>query len=226
MVPKATKEKALALRDAGHSYKFIEAKLGIRRSTLSGWFSGRPYNPNHYTLEKIRNGPKLSAQIRIRGRIERTQMAWSKAKEQLGELTPRDLFMLGVGLYMGEGSKTDGIIRFSNSDPSMVKIFIFWMKSHFGLSDLNFALRVHSYPDVDTIKIERYWLKITGLPKSCLRRTFIDTRKKISAKSGKLPYGTAHITICAAGNTEFGVHLSRLIHGYTIAVFEKYAGIV
>lgn len=226
MVTKELKSKAVKLRNAGHSYKYIHNELKISMSTLSSWFSGQPYKPNKYTLEKIRNGPIISAQKRINERIARTQVAWDKGAQQLGEITPRDLLMLGIGLYMGEGSKTNGIVRFSNADPLMVKLFISWMKNHFSLTDKHFALRVHSYPDVDTNKIEKYWLGVTKLPRECIRRTYIDTRSKIQAKSGKLPYGTAHVSVNAVGNSEFGVKLFRLIQGYTMAVTKKFAGIV
>lgn len=221
MVSKELKQKAFNLRDAGHSYKFIEKELGIRRGTLSGWFQGRPFNPNQYTLDKIRNGPKVSAERRIQARIERTQKVWKKAKLELGDLSPRDLLMLGIGLYMGEGSKTGNIIRFANSDPAMVKIFIAWSKRIFHLTDNNFTLRVHSYPDINIREIEKYWLSVTHLPKSCLRRAMIDTRSKVKEKSGKLPYGTLHITVLAAGNSSHGVELFRLIQGYMKTIFEK-----
>lgn len=219
MVSKELKQKAFELRDAGHSYKFIGQGLGIRTSTLSGWFKARPFNPNQYTLDKIRNGPKISAQKRIEGRIQRTQQAWDKAKQDLGTLSSRDLLMLGIGLYMGEGSKTADILRFSNSDPLMIKTFLSWMRRVFNLKNENFALRVHSYPDINTEEVENYWLKIANLPKSCLRQTIIDTRIKIKEKSGKLPYGTVHITVCAAGNSDYGVNLFRLIQGYMKAVY-------
>jgi hypothetical protein len=226
MVPKKIKQNAIKLRDAGHSYKYIEKSLGIPRSTLSGWFAGRPFNPNHYTLEKIRNGPKISAQKRIHERILRTQAVWDNAAANLGNLTDRDLLLLGIGLYMGEGSKTGSIVRFSNSDPLLIKVFLSWMKNHFGVANTNFALRVHSYLDVDITKVENYWLKTTGLPNSCLRPTFIEGRAKLSAKSGKLPYGTAHVTVLAAGNYKFGVQLFRSIQGYILTVTKKYAGFV
>ena len=212
MVSKELKQNAIALRDEGHSYKFIERKLGINRSTLSGWFKGRPFNPNQYTLDKIRNGPKVSAQKRIQHRIQNTQHAWDKAKQQVGTLTTRDLFMLGIGLYMGEGSKSVEIVRFSNADPNMIRTFITWMKNVFHLSNENFSLRIHSYPDINLNKVEQYWLSVTKLPQTALRRTIIDTRTtKVKEKIGKLPYGTAHITALAAGNSNYGVELFRVM---------------
>ncbi len=226
MVSKELKAEAFHLRKIGHSYKYIEAQLGISKSTLSGWFSGKEFTPNQFTLDKIANGPKISAQLRIKARVQRTLKIWQTAEQQLGTLTSRDLLILGIGLYMGEGSKTNSIVRFSNSDPLMIKLFIKWSTESFGVSSQNFALRIHTYPDANIGTVEKYWLKTTGLPKSSLRRTFIDKRTNKVQKSGKLPYGTAHLTIFAAGNTKHGVELFRLIEGYIRAVKQKYAGIV
>ncbi|HYF04619.1 MAG TPA: hypothetical protein VEA59_00440 [Patescibacteria group bacterium] len=220
MVPKELKQKAYDLRDAGHSYKFIEKELGINRSTLSGWFARRPFNPNHYTLEKIRNGPKISAQKRIKQRLEHTALLLEKARNELGDVSNRDLFMLGLGLYLGEGAKSYDHIKISNADPLIIKLAIKWFRSIFSLIDNNFSLRIHSYPDLDIKQVEQFWLSATNLPVRCLRRTIIDDRQKVLGKRGKLPYGTAHLTVLAAGNPDHGVTLARLIRGYMKAVTE------
>lgn len=220
MVSKELKQKATGLRDAGHSYKFIEKELGVGRSTLSGWFRGRLFNPNQYTLDKIRNGPKISAQKRIEERLRSTEEIWENARINLGTVSKRDLLMLGLGLYLGEGSKANRTLKIVNSDPLIIKIALRWFKELFALQEKNFSLRIHSYPDIDIRKVENYWLAVTNLPTYCLRRTLIDTRKKIAEKRGKLPFGTAHLTILAAGNRKNGVDLHRLIQGYMKAVCE------
>ena len=220
MISDSLKVQATVLRDQGHSYKYIEKELGINRSTLSGWFKWRPFTPNQHTLDKIRNGPKASAEKRTRERLERTNSARHEAKMLLGALSPRDVLLLGIGLYMGEGSKSGGIVRFSNSDPRMVRLFIYWSKQALHVTDAHLRLRIHSYPDLNTQEIEQYWLLQTGLPKSCLTKTLIDTRQKTKGKSGKLPFGTVHITICAAGDNRYGVHLFRFIEGLMLAAYD------
>ncbi len=220
MISKRLKAQATALRDLGHSYKYIEKELGINRSTLSGWFKWRPFSPNQHTLDKIKNGPKVSAAKRTRERLERTSSARQDAKILLGTLSPRDILLLGIGLYMGEGSKSGDIVRFSNSDPRMVRLFIYWSKQALQVTNVHLRLRVHSYPDLNTAEIEKYWLQQTGLPKSCLTKTLIDTRQKTKEKSGKLPFGTVHITICAAGDSRYGVHLFRFIEGLMLAAYD------
>ena len=45
--------------------------------------------------------------------------------------------MLGLGLYIGEGGKTDGLIRIINSDPKVIKLAIKWFKFSFGIKTEN-----------------------------------------------------------------------------------------
>ena len=89
MVSKKLKAKAFYLRKIGYSYKYIESQLGISKSTLSGWFSGKEFTPNQFTLDKIANGPKISAQLSIKARVQRTVKIWQTAEQQLGTRTPR-----------------------------------------------------------------------------------------------------------------------------------------
>ncbi len=221
MVPYSLKTKAYKLRKDGYSYNHIAAKLRISKSTLSRWFSGIPFNPNQFTKEKILNGPRLSAENRINARKARTNKIWDRASSELGILSTRDIFILGLGLYLGEGSKTNSIVRFSNSDPMMVQIFITWMRKCFDAEDQNFALRIHAYPETDLIYAEKYWLKVCKLPQQCLRKSYIDRRLKIKSKAGKSPFGTVHVSVLASGNPKLGVELFRLLEGYSKDIITK-----
>ena len=129
--------------------------------------------------------------------------------------------MLGLGLYIGEGSKTHGQVRFVNSDPRTIKLAITWFQNACGLSKKNFALRLHLYHDSDAKRILAFWRKVTGLPKEQFHRSWIDVRTgKSLHKSGKLPYGTAHLYIRAMGNPRHGVFFARKIEKWSDVVFK------
>ena len=53
----------------------------------------------------------------------------STGEERLGALTDRDLLVAGLALYAGEGAKTDGAVKFANSDPRMIAFFLRWLRS-------------------------------------------------------------------------------------------------
>lgn len=138
-----------------------------------------------------------------------------KSIKEIGNITKRDLWMLGLGLYLGEGSKTYEITRIINSDPAIVKLAIKWFKDLCMLENKNITVALHLYPDNDAKECVNFWSNQLKLPISQFRKTQIDNRKDKSAKKTRLlPYGTAHVTIVSSGNPELGVNLHRRIMGW------------
>ncbi|PIR73820.1 MAG: hypothetical protein COU40_00635 [Candidatus Moranbacteria bacterium CG10_big_fil_rev_8_21_14_0_10_35_21] len=209
------KEEATKLRKNGYSYGMITEKLQISKSTLSCWFKDIPFVPNEKVIERIKKGPFKSGRIKHNLRVESTSKIKALAREELGKISDRDLWMLGIGLYIGEGSKAYEIIRVVNSDPEVIKLAMKWFKNSCGLNNGNITLAVHLYPDNNVKKSLDFWSKTTGIALKQFRKTQIDKRiGKSWKKQRKLPYGTAHITINSNGNSEFGVKLHRRIMGW------------
>ena len=223
------RSKAIHYRKNGYSYNLINQKLGVAKSTLNGWLRDIPYKPNLTVLKRIKDAPAKSAQVLKRRRIENLKKLRSVTEKEIGKLSKRDLWMLGIGLYIGEGSKgRKGSVRIVNSDPEIIKMAMMWFRKVCGLGFDNFSLAIHTYPDNDLERTIQFWFKITGIPKRQFGKTQIDRRKNKSIKNrGRLPYGTAHLTIRANGNKEFGVHLFRRIIGWSEAVVKQvHAGMV
>jgi len=127
--------------------------------------------------------------------------------------------MLGLGLYIGEGMKSTQITRFVNSNPAIVKIIIRWFVDVIGLRRENFTIRIHLYPDSNVRKSLQFWSETTNIPLSQFQKTQIDRRvNKKAFKAGKLPHGTAHLTIRALAEKRFGVFLARRILGWSDVV--------
>lgn len=209
------KEKALKLRNQGDSYNLISDKLGISKSTLSGWFKDIPYIPNEKVLKRIKMGPHISGRMRHKIKVDSILKARSIAKIELGKLSKRDLWMAGLGLYLGEGSKIYEHIRVINSDPKIIGLAIKWFKEICGLEAKNITIAIHLYPDNNIKTCLDFWRKSTRLPREQFRKTQIDKRvDKSNKKKRKLPYGTAHLSIVSNGNPECGVFLHRKIMGW------------
>ena len=73
--------------------------------------------------------------------------AKKEAKKDIKYISRRDLFMLGLGLYIGEGTKTHDIVRVINANPQVIQLAIKWFKEICGLKEKNFRIRIHMYPD-------------------------------------------------------------------------------
>lgn len=209
------KKKAGNLRKKGYSYTDIRQKIGVSKSTLSVWLGNIPYTPNALVLKRMEKARRVSVVVKNRQKLESIALAKAVAKKDVKMLSQRDVFMLGLGIYIGEGTKTHGITRVINSNPLIIKFIIKWFKDVCGLGNRNFVIRLYLYPDNNQKKSIKFWSRITGIPVHQFHKVQIDkrTNKKL-AKRGKLPYGTAHLGIRSFGEKRFGIFLSRKINAW------------
>lgn len=182
---------------------------------MSYWFSDRPFAPNAEMIKRIKVGSLKNGTLRHNHRVQETIRVMQEASREIGELSDRDLWMLGLGLYIGEGSKSIESVRIVNSDPAVIKIALRWFRESCKLSTENLIISLNLYPDNDVEESIKYWQEITGLPRKNFRKTQIDTRmQKAQSRRGKLPYGTVQIRVRSNGDTNKGVVLFRKIRGW------------
>ncbi|MEK7651934.1 MAG: helix-turn-helix domain-containing protein [Patescibacteria group bacterium] len=216
------KQKAIQLRKEGWSYSVIQKRTGISKSTLSNWLGNLPYRPNLEVRKSIKEGPLRSAIMRRKAKIRSIREIKIAAAKELGKLSKRDKWMLGLAIYMGEGSKTHDNIRVVNSNPEIIKSAVKWFSNNCDVPLANLAIRVHSYPDIDQDKTKVYWSGVTGIPLSQFFKNHIDTRTNKSVlKKRKLQYGTAHLIIKSCGKIKFGVILHRRIMGWIQEAYKQ-----
>ena len=217
-----TKEEAIRLRNAGYSYAYITEEIGVSKSTLSNWLGRMPYQPNKETIAKIGKARAASGLSKNRIKLESIEKARAQAKKEIGKLNERDLFMAGLGLYIGEGSKSHNIVRITNSNHQIILFAIRWFNEAIEVPLENFSLRIHMYPDSDEAEVVKFWSKVTGFSSGQFRKSQVDYRegKKIS-KKGQLPYGTAHLSVRSCGQKKLGVFLSRKIEAWTDELFNS-----
>ena len=213
------KEKAINYRKRGYSYGMISEEIGLSKSTLSDWLKEIPYVPSRKVINRIGIARAKSAQTRHNQKVVDILTAERLAKKEFGKLTKRDLWLLGIGLYLGEGTKLQETVQIINSDPKIIKLSIEWLKKICRLNIENFTIVIYAYPDNNIQKTINFWSKITGISKNQFGKTQIDRRTDKSAKKKrKLPYGTARLTVKTNGKKEFGVSLHRRIMGWIEAV--------
>ncbi len=203
---------AIALRKDGHSYNYIAKVAGVSKSTLAIWLADVPYIPNTETIQRIGNARAASGEAKSKLKRESLERARVEAKDDVGHLSRRDLFMLGLGLYIGEGAKSTQQIRFVNSNPAIINFMIKWFTKAVGLKKNNLKIRLHIYPDCNERQSLQFWSEKTTIPMSQFQKTVVDWRKNKKAfKSGKLPHGTVHLSVNGLGEKRFGVFLARKI---------------
>lgn len=193
----------------------IDKKLGVSKSTLSNWLNTIPFKPNREVLKRVGEAKLKSALYKQRIKFENIVKMKNEARVKVGVVSSRDILMLGIGLYLGEGSKSIEEVRITNADPAILKLAMRWLSELGGIKLRHFRIGIHCYPDNNVKELIRFWSKELRIPSEQFIKTQIDRRENKSAlKSKKLPYGTAHLYVRGGGTLPMGVrNLHRKIMG-------------
>lgn len=100
------------------------------------------------------------------------------------------LFGIGVGLYWGEGTKSNThAIRLGNTDPRLMRKFIAFLKILYGVREdqLRFGLQVFS--DMDPRKALLYWCRELGVTHSQFQKVVVTRARSIGTYRKKSQYG-------------------------------------
>lgn len=206
------KQDAIDLRKQGYSYNLIKSKIGVSKSTLSNWLVEIPFQPNQEVIARIKDASMKLMRKKQKDKFDTWDRIKVEAIKEVGQISQRDLFMLGLGLYLGEGSKGFGSVRVINADPKIIKLAILWFRLVCMVPPENFILAIHLYPDNDIRETLEFWSHETDIPLKQFAKVIIDKRtNKSKMKKRKLPYGTAHLGVKANGNPRYGVQLFRRI---------------
>lgn len=196
--------EACKLRKRGLSVKKIAKLLNISTSTASKWV--RDIILTIEQLENLRQSSIKGAELgRLRSallqkgkRLKIIEDSRIKGIELLSNLNERELLVTGLALYWGEGSKKDRRIEFCNSDPRMIKFFIRWLQSCFGvkIEDLRGYLGINETHLKREDIVKQYWSELTDIPLVQFRKTFFKkTANKKVYENFNEHYGTLSIRV-------------------------------
>src|ERR1035437_2149963 len=173
------KQKVIKLRKEGYSYNYISKHISITKSTLSDWLHNVPFTANKYTLRTIGNARIAAGVYKHQVKVNSLKKAETQAKKDMDLISKRDIMMLGLGIYIGEGGKTCGITRIINSDPRIIKFAIKWLKISFGVEIKNIKIRLFLYPDSNEKESIKFWSKNTGIPENQFYKPTIDRKSVV-----------------------------------------------
>lgn len=109
------------------------------------------------------------------------------------------LHAAGCMLYWAEGSKHRNAVKFTNSDPALVRFFVHFLREFFLLRDEEFRVTCNLFADHADRQwqIEQFWLDQLRLPRASLRKSTVNVYSKYSKKKrqNKLPWGTCRVTV-------------------------------
>lgn len=159
-------ERARELRAEAWTLQEIATELGVAKSSVSLWvrdvtFTPKPRRNANYGARGNRPPNKLQR----RKQAEISELA-DEGRRLVGELGDRDLLLVGAALYAGEGNKTGGEVRFANSDPRMVRLFLVWLRGFFAPDESRLRLRLYLHEGLDLDAAHRFWADVTDIPAS------------------------------------------------------------
>ncbi|MHA7958207.1 hypothetical protein ACX9I7_10675 [Streptomyces sp. L500] len=175
MVPPKTdmQTRARELRLAGKTYDEIVAELGVAKSSVSLWVRDLPKPQKTakqlHEMREARWAPHRRAQAikRIETKLE--------AAHEIGRMSERELFLVGVGLYWSEGAKSkphrlSERATFINSDPGMIRVYLAWL-ALLGVEPERIQYRVMIHENADVARSEHFWADLVGIDTAALKKT-------------------------------------------------------
>jgi len=180
----AKKESAIKLRKAGKSYRDIENILGVRRSTLNGWFKNIKLSKKQ--KEKLLNNWK-------KGLVKAREKAvlWHKNKRnERREKIKKDVEIFFKNLkinnkvgellmamfYLAEGGKTENSFMVANSNPQILKSIINLYRNLYELDESKFSCVLHLRKDQNENELKLFWSTLLKIPKHKFTKTQFDKR--------------------------------------------------
>jgi len=128
---------------------------------------------------------------------------------------------MGVMLYWAEGYKTNKSsgVDFANSDPSMILLFITFLRKCFCINEQRLRIFLYMYSDQNSKDLIRFWSSLTAIPVSQFSKPYIKTSREILTNKVKMKYGLIHIRY---NDIRLLSELKKLIESYK----SRYAPVV
>lgn len=220
------KDKAIQLRKRGNSIGGIEQKLGIPKSTLSGWFRNvQLLNKHKRRLHQrwlnalVKARKKASLWHRTQKNI-RLREAKEYAQKALANLDGNNRFILELALailYAGEGRKTADFTSLGSSDPRILRFYLNSLKKLYSVDENKICCSLHLRADQCPKKILEFWSEELNMPPKNFRGVYKDKRT-VGSKTYSHYKGVCNI----AYND---VSIKRKLLNIAELFFEKHLGV-
>jgi hypothetical protein len=178
------KSKAIALRLGGASYSQIEERLGVCKSTLSGWLGKLSIPAGAQRMIKDRKLVHLAEarflaagshrQSRIDRMAEQKSLIYRKYADK--KLDAEALELLLAALYLGEGVKKDNVIALANANPKIVSAFVNLVRWVYQADENRFKCFLHLRMDQSDDAEKNYWSNALSIPIEKFGKSQFDRR--------------------------------------------------
>ncbi|WP_157042216.1 helix-turn-helix domain-containing protein [Nitriliruptor alkaliphilus] len=200
------KARARELRAQAWTMPEIAEHLGVSKSSVSLWTRDVPFDPTARRSARTDRRPRGSDHPLRRRKLERIEQLRCEAVDRIGTLDDLALLHAGLGLYAGDGSKTQSSVRFANSDPRMVALFCRWLRRFFEVDEDRLRVTLYLHAGLDLVAAEAHWAEVTGVPVSQFGKPY-RAAPDASIRHNKHVHGCAHVAYHSADTHRQGLAL-------------------
>ncbi|MCX4666677.1 hypothetical protein OG453_08340 [Streptomyces sp. NBC_01381] len=182
------RERARELRLQGMTYDQIQVELGCSKSSISLWVRDLPKPERRDPSEQARLAARKRWEHELAVRDDERQRIKEAARQEVGTLSDRELFLAGVVLYWAEGGKDKAYndqhterLQFINSDPNVISLYLRWLEL-LGVERKRMRFRVSIHESADVAKAEEFWAELVGVEAASFQRV---TLKKHNPKTNR-----------------------------------------
>lgn len=175
------------MRRAGNSLRDVSLALNIPKSTLSGWFKDIKLSAKHQKVldkryaDALVKARSISAVVHKEQRLQRLKRAEHEADEVISKIALKDKNIIETTLallYLGEGFKRSHRTGMGNSDPEILKFFLWTMLNIYNLNVNKIRFDLHLRADQDELEIKKYWSQELNVPIARFTYVVKDNRTK------------------------------------------------
>lgn len=171
------KQKAIQLRKRGTSLKEISEKLNIAKSTASVWL--QDILLSSHAQDILTNKQQLGHYKTI---LKRKKLR--EAKKQLDVKNAVKIFkslnassntmkIYCALLWWCEGNKETRLVKFTNSDPTLIKNFLLTLRSGFSLDESKFRVLIHLHEYHNESTQKTFWTNVTKIPLTQFHKSYL-----------------------------------------------------
>ena len=163
---------------------------------------------------------KKGGLVRKNERIEKTRLIREKSSKEIGTLSKREKFLIGIALYWAEGAKektyrTGSRVDLSNSDPKMIQFFLSWLTDicNIDKKDIKLSLYIHENNKFRLKEVISHWSKMTKYPEADFKYVYFKKHnpKTVRKNIGEGYFGNLRIVI--SESADFNRKISGWIEG-------------
>ena len=104
-------------------------------------------------------GSLIGAKMQQNRRLRQERKLMIRGIREVGKLSRRERFLVGIALYAADGSKTAHTVQFTNSDPQMIKFMVGWMREFLKIDEKRLRGSIWIHLNQQEEKARFFWSK-------------------------------------------------------------------